>query len=185
MDEAVANHAVLGGQLFREGLEDDTPEGDAVREEVGRRIVDTKTREFRTLATGLGYCYGEAPVIVRDGPPPRSQSGQDYRPNASPGCLAPHAWLNDGRSLYDVFGEGCARVTAPGAEAEAARATQEARETTTPLRVVVQPDVAVRDLYGAALTLVRPDQHVAWRGESWEPGVLSRVAGFEPVLVDA
>ena len=185
MDEAVANHAVLGGQLFQDGLEDDTPEGEAVREEVGRRIVATKTREFRTLATVLGYCYGDSPVIVRDGPAPQSQSGQEYRPDATPGCLAPHAWLSDGRSLYDVFGEGFALVTAPGAEAEAARATREARESATPLRVVMQPEVAVQELYGAALTLVRPDQHVAWRGERWEPGVLRRVAGFEPALVDA
>ena len=185
MDEAVANHAVLGGQLFRKGLEDDTPEGDAVREEVGRRIVSTKTREFRTLATVLGYCYGDSPVIVRDGPPQPSQSGQDYRPDASPGCLAPHAWLDDGRSLYDAFGDGFALVTAQGAEAEAARAAWEARETATPLRVVAPPEVAVRELYGAALTLVRPDQHVAWRGEHWEPGVLRRVAGYETMLADA
>ena len=84
-----------------------------------------------------------------------------------------------------MFGEGFALVTAPGAEAEAARATREARESATPLRVVMQPEVAVQELYGAALTLVRPDQHVAWRGERWEPSVLRRVAGFEPALVDA
>ena len=185
MDEAVANHAVLGGQLFREGLEDETPEGEALREEVGRRIVASKTREFRTLATVLGYCYGESPVIVREGPAPRSQSGQDYRPDASPGCLAPHAWLDDGRSLYDLFGEGFALVTAPGAEAEAAKAASEARETATPLQVIVRPEVGVRELYGAALTLVRPDQHVAWRGRRWESGVLRRVTGFETVAADA
>ena len=185
MDEAVANHAVLGGQLFREGLEDDSPEGEAVGEEVGRRIIATKTREFRTLATVLGYCYGDSPVIVRDGPAPQSQSGQDYRPDASPGCLAPHAWLDDGRSLYDLFGQGFALVTAPGAEAEAARAAREARETATPLQVVVRPEAAVPDLYQASLTLVRPDQHVAWRGERWEPGLLRRVAGFKTVLADA
>ena len=185
MDEAVVNHAVLGGQLYREGLEDDTPEGDSVREEVGRRIVATKTREFRTLATVLGYCYGDSPVIVRDGPAPRSQSGQDYRPDASPGCLAPHAWLDDGRSLYDAFGQGFALVSAPEAAPEAARAAREAKDTGTPLRVVAPPEVAVRELYGAALTLVRPDQHVAWRGERWEQGLLRTVAGFEAEFAHA
>lgn len=34
----------------------------------------------------------------------------------------------------------------------------------------------------AALTLVRPDQHVAWRGERWEPGVLRHAADFEAAL---
>ena len=70
-------------------------------------------------------------------------------------------------------------MAAPGAEAEAAVAAREAKETGTPLQVVSQADVPVRALYGAALTLVRPDQHVAWRGERWEPGVLRRVAGFQ------
>ena len=179
MDEAVANHAVLGGQLYREGLEDDTPEGAQVREALGRRIVETKTREFRTLATVLGYCYGDSPVIVRDGPAPRSQSGQDYRPDATPGCLAPHAWLEDGRSLYDLFGDSFALVAAPGTEAEASRAEREARDARLPLKVVSEKGAAFYALYGAVLTLVRPDQHVAWRGDRWEPGVLRRVAGFE------
>ena len=185
MDEAVANHAVLGGQLWRDGLEDDTAEGGALREEVGRRIVATKTREFRSLATVLGACYADSPVIVPDGSRPASQSGQDYRPDASPGCLAPHAWLEDGRSIYDAFGQGFALVAAPGMEREAALARREALADDVPLELVAPAEVAVRDLYGAGLTLVRPDQHVAWRGERWEPGLLRRVAGFEASLVHA
>ena len=178
MDEAVANHAVLGGQLWREGLEDATPEGDVVREAVGRRIIAAKTREFRTLATVLGGCYAGSPVIIDDGTAAKVQSGQDYQPDAHPGCLAPHAWLPDGRSLYDLFGAGFARVVAPGAETEAARARREADARGTPLEIVIPAGVAVGELYGAALTLVRPDQHVAWRGERWDDDVLRRVSGM-------
>ena len=179
MDEAVANHAVLGGQLWREGLEDATPEGDAVRQEVGRRIISAKTREFRTLATVLGSCYAASPVIIDDGTVPKAQTGQDYQPDAHPGCLAPHAWLEDGRSLYDLFGMGFALVVARGAEAEAALASREAKVSGTPLEIVEPENVPVRELYGAALALVRPDQHVAWRGERWEDGVLRRVSGVQ------
>jgi hypothetical protein len=41
----------------------------------------------------------------------------------------------------------------------------------------------LRPLYGADLALVRPDQHVAWRGSSCEDAaaLLARVTGSLPV----
>ena len=185
MDEAVANHAVLGGQLWREGLEDATPEGEAIREEVGRRIVEAKTREFRTLATVLGACYTNSPVIIDDGTAPKPQMGQNYQPDAHPGCLAPHAWMEDGSSLYDLFGRGFALVVAQGAETGAALAAQEAAASNIPLQIVTPDGVDVRELFDAALTLVRPDQHVAWRGELWEHDILRQVSGMAPASVSA
>ena len=180
MDEAVVNHAVLGNQLWREGLEDDTPAGEALRAETRERILTHKTREFRSLATVLGLCYAASPILVDDGSQPLEQVGQDYRPDAHPGCLAPHAWVEDGRSLYDLFGMDCALVAAEGAEADAARAEADAKRLGVPLRVLVQPaGVPVRELYGASLALIRPDQHVAWRGERWDAAVLRRATGFE------
>jgi hypothetical protein len=47
---------------------------------------------------------------------------------------------------------------------------------------VVEPQcVPIAALYGAKLTLVRPDQHVAWRGDHWT-GAHSRATG---VLFDS
>ena len=39
-------------------------------------------------------------------PIPRPSISATTRPSAYPGCLAPHAWLADGSSLYDHFGVG-------------------------------------------------------------------------------
>ena len=39
-------------------------------------------------------------------PPPAEPSTRSFEPSAHPGCLAPHAWLADGSSLYDHFGLG-------------------------------------------------------------------------------
>ncbi len=169
IEEAVANHAFLGAKLWRDGLEDGTAEGDAVRQEVGELISATKGREFYTLGTVLGLGYEDSPIIeAEDGPVP-ARDGQVYRPTARPGCLAPHAWLEDGRSLYDLFGQGFALVVADGAdEAQIALAVQEARELGVPLEIVRPSGVPVADLYQADLTLVRPDQHVAWRGAHWQ-----------------
>ncbi|MFI5317788.1 MAG: FAD-dependent monooxygenase [Myxococcota bacterium] len=168
IEEAVANHAFLGGQLWRDGLDDDSAEGDALRREVGERLLATKSREFYTLGTVLGLGYESSPIIEpEDGPPP-ARDGKVYRPTARAGYLAPHAWLADGRSLYDSFGAGFSLVVADGAdEAQVALAAQEARELGVPLEIVRPSEVAVGELYRADLTLVRPDQHVAWRGARW------------------
>ena len=73
-----------------------------------------------------------------------------------------------------------ALVAAEGAEADAARAEVDARRAGAPLRVLVQPaGVPVRELYGAALALVRPDQHVARRRDCWDAAVLRHATGFE------
>ena len=54
---------------------------------------------------------------------------------ARPGCLAPHAWPGDGRSLYS-FGQGSPCVADGADEAPVALAVQEARELGVPLEIV-------------------------------------------------
>ena len=180
MEEAVANNTMLGGQIYQEGLEDETPDGERLRRETGERILAGKSREFVTLGTVLGLGYEDSPVIVADGAPAPPRDGKVYTPNARPGSLAPHAWLRDGRSLYDLFGGGMALVAADDAEeSDLVRAEADARTAGVPLTVVRPQGVAVREFYEAALTLVRPDQHVAWRGERWSPDALRRSLGFE------
>jgi hypothetical protein len=40
------------------------------------------------------------------------------------------------------------------------------------------------ELYGAPLALIRPDQHVAWRGDAWPAvGLLGLVCGRRPQAV--
>src|SRR5258708_40274321 len=72
MDEAVANHALLSHQLYRDGLEDDTPAGVSLRCHAGARIRAAKEREVNTPGGGLGYCYTNTPASRPDGnaPPP-------------------------------------------------------------------------------------------------------------------
>ena len=57
-----------------------------------------------------------------------------------------------------------------------------ARASGVPLSVLALDDPALRERCGAGLVLVRPDQHVAWRGDRVEApaSLLSRVAGRAP-----
>lgn len=163
IEEAVANYAVLSPQLSRPGLEDEGPAGDAARAEVGEAIRASKVREFHTLGVVLGSHYSGSPLTVPDGTVPPQADTTRYDPSAHPGCLAPHLWLRDGRSLYDLFGQGFT-LLATG-EGDAAPFVAAARAAGVPLDVASPGDERLPALYGAAFALVRPDQHVAWRGD--------------------
>ena len=180
MDEAVANHALLSNQLWQEGLEDDTPRGAEIRTAAGARIYEAKRREFDTLGVVLGYRYENSPVIVPDGSAPPPRHFRDYVPSAHPGCLAPHAWLEDGSSLYDHFGHGFTLLSdGRDDDLEVHRAVRVAEELRIPLKLLRAPSRPVAELYGARHALIRPDQHVAWRGDAprdWA-AVLRRVTG--------
>src|SRR3546814_1206292 len=56
------------------------------------------------MLLGLRCC--SSPIIAYDGTEATWTISRDYVPCASPGSLAPHAWLPDGGSLYDLFGDG-------------------------------------------------------------------------------
>jgi 2-polyprenyl-6-methoxyphenol hydroxylase-like FAD-dependent oxidoreductase len=167
MDEAVANHALLGNKLYEDGIEDDTDQGQRLRQALGTRIEAAKIREFITLGVVLGYRYDDSPVIVADGTPASPQDFLNYVPSARPGALAPHAWLHDGTSLYDHFGQGFTLLATDGSDAdEIDRAREAARKADVPLQVLRPREPAIAALYQTRYALIRPDQHVAWRGNT-------------------
>ncbi len=118
-------------------------------------------------------------MIVDDGTP-FLPTGQNYEPTARPGARLPHLWLPDGASLYDRLGKGLSLLrfrddadVAPFIETAAARGV--------PLSVIELRGQTLEERYGASLLLVRPDQHVAWRGTSVDrltaEAVIERVCG--------
>ena len=104
--EAITNYSTLPDHLLKENLDADTPEGERARAEIKKAIIAAKTREFKTLGVVLGSRYENSPIIVDDGSAPPAEHHANFQPSAHPGCLAPHAWLDDGTSLYDHFGLG-------------------------------------------------------------------------------
>ena len=179
MDEAEANHAMSPNSLAREGIEDSTAYGAAIRDAAAAMIWLNKPAEFYSLGVVLGYRYSNSPIIAADPNESEWQPARDYVPCGAPGCLAPHRWLEDGTSIYDLFGRDFTLLVFDSAAAgEASAARREAEHTGTPLKIVSLFDASLVRLYGAPLVLIRPDQHVAWRGCAWpEGGVLSLVSG--------
>ncbi len=162
--EATANMSVLAPELGNSEMEASDLVGEQARRAAAQVIQAAKDSEFHSLGIVLGYQYDASPVIVDDGTSPLPE-GQDYEPTARPGARLPHLWLPDGASLYDRLGNGLSLLrlrddvdVAPFIESAAARGV--------PLTVIELRGQTLEELYGASLLLVRPDQHVAWRGAS-------------------
>jgi 2-polyprenyl-6-methoxyphenol hydroxylase-like FAD-dependent oxidoreductase len=174
--EAVENYALVGDRLARDGIEQAGPEGDRVRREVGEVIRKGKEHEFRSLGVVLGGRLEESPAIVPDGTPPPPEQVIDYEPSARPGCLAPHFWLLVGTSLYDHFGPGFTLLADRRTPlAETSGLQRAAAERRVPLAVVSLADSRFAALYQSRLALVRPDQHVGWRGDRLPPDCLDLI----------
>jgi len=163
--EAVYNFGLTGHTLVRPGLEDPGLVGEATRREVADIIEATKVREFKTLGIVLGMRYENSPIVIADGTEPPPDHFMLYIPSAYPGCLAPHLWLSDGSSLYDHFGQEFTLLITEGDPDEAKGLVETASKQKVPLRTLAPADVRLRDRYGARFALIRPDQHVAWRGD--------------------
>ncbi|MGE0804155.1 MAG: FAD-dependent monooxygenase [Burkholderiaceae bacterium] len=166
MDEAVENYSVVANQLAHADLERDDAAGERARIEAGALIKKVKLREFRSLGLVLGYRYKDSPLIIHDGSSPPAEQVTEYEPSAHPGCLAPHFWLNDGRSVYDCVGDGFT-LFAPfdAAQSEFEPLLAQARERRIPMSVTRLIEDRYHALYGTRLCLVRTDHHVAWRGD--------------------
>ena len=179
--EAIENYKTLSSHLLKENLDADTPDGEHARTEVARNIQAAKTREFKTLGVVLGSRYENSPIIVSDGTIPPVAHHENFKPSAHPGCLAPHAWLEDGSSLYDHLGLGYTLLLL----ADSARPVAQNIENTTnsagvPLKLLDLRRTGLAELYEAPLALIRPDQYVAWRGSNVEPTALvNTIRGVE------
>lgn len=113
----------------------------------------------------LQYAYEGSPVCIPDGTPPPPESDR-FVPSARPGTRAPHAWLADGRSVLDLFGAGFTLLRLGGDTPDAMALREAAGRRGMPLSLAVVDDPGIAAIYAARLVLVRPDGHVAWRGDA-------------------
>lgn len=150
--------------LFHAGpeLEAAGPEGDAARGVASRYLNEHVRLEFNIPGVTFGGRYDGSPLIVSDGTQPPPDEANAYVPTACPGGRPPHAWLDDGRSLYDTFHREWTLLAL--GDVDAAPFSAAASRLGVDLQVVRQSGPSLRDLYQAPLALIRPDQIVAWRG---------------------
>jgi 2-polyprenyl-6-methoxyphenol hydroxylase-like FAD-dependent oxidoreductase len=164
IDSSTRNATYLSEQFANEALAQAGPDADAARERAALEIETNKAPEFRSLGLVIGYHYAGSPALASAA---RLSAVDEtcYRPTALPGHVAPHAWLPDGRSLYDLFGTGFTLIVLNDHK-QAAHLRDQAQASDIPVKVIDVTDPAVLRLYGVGLALIRPDQHIAWVGDS-------------------
>ena len=165
-------------------IEDDSPAGEEARRAAGEYFNGHTRAEFNIPGITFGGRYDGSPVIPDDPAPIPLDEPSSYVPTAKPGGRPPHVWLSDGRSIFDVFGKEWTLLRLSPAAPEADGFLAAARVAGLDLEIVTLDDQEIRDIYEADLVLIRPDQIVAWRGESDENAaqVLAFVNGFAETL---
>jgi hypothetical protein len=167
-------------------IAEDSEEGRAIRERVGHAMSEGLKQEWFSMNMHLGNRYIDSPINVYAEPESREQLVAEYedaihyRPTSRPGCRAPHVWLNDGRSTLDLFGKGFVLLVLDGQAGAEAAFCESARQMGVPLEAVRLDEPAVRSVYEKRYVLVRPDGHVAWRGDAMPEdasAVLGKVSG--------
>lgn len=161
-------------------LEQDSARGQAARAAAAAYLDAHARLEFNIPGVTFGGRYDGSPIIVKDGTLPPPDSPSTYTPTATPGGRPPHAWLDDGRSLYDLFHSEWTLLVLGGGAPDPHGFEQAAAALGLDMRVVRLPSSALHALYEAQLVLIRPDQMVAWRGcdASAAQAVLSKAIGL-------
>ncbi|MFF5563818.1 FAD-dependent monooxygenase [Streptomyces sp. NPDC012623] len=144
----------------------DGPEGEQARREMAKRLADSGAqREFDAPAIHFGLRYRSPAVIEDPGVPVRTGTPDaGWRPGSEPGYRAAHAWWDATTSTLDLFGRGFVLLRFGGDDGLAG-VERAFAERGVPLTVRGGGDEEVAKLYERAFVLVRPDGHVAWRGD--------------------
>lgn len=154
-------------------IEDDTPEGAAARAELGRQAYDLNVQQYCCAGLNFGYFYDTSPIIAYDGADHPGYSMGSFTPSTVPGCRLPHIDLGEGRSLYDLLGPGFTLIRRDaGVPVSALEKAAAARGV--PLTIVDLGPRQTDPAYCSKLMIVRPDQHIVWRGDAQpdDPGAL-------------
>jgi 2-polyprenyl-6-methoxyphenol hydroxylase-like FAD-dependent oxidoreductase len=176
----------LGSLAPPPGLEDDTPAGRALRDELGAKLLLHCQTEFDIPGIHFGVFYGGSAIVADDGSLAPKDDFHHYVPHGTPGARAPHLWLGDGGvgdgvSIFDRLGPDFTLLRLGGSQADASALLAAAQARGARLSVLDVPQAEARDVYGRDLVLVRPDHHIAWRGNALPGdvrGLVDRVTGW-------
>ncbi|MDJ0105491.1 FAD-dependent monooxygenase [Rhodococcus erythropolis] len=153
--EATRNMSTLAPELTDRSLIGSDAEFDSIHPKVANAIQRAKDGEFHSLELVLGYTYDNSPLVT-----------------GHAGGRLPHRWIAPHDSLYDHLGR---EFTLVGdlTDPLVSEFLQAALEHSVPLTLF--------DDVSTPLSLVRPDQHVAWTigGAESAREVLRRAIGYD------
>ena len=165
-----------------DGIEDDTDDGEKKRRDL-KKNIRWMARQFNSAGAHLGHRYAGSPIIVTDNSLEPPDDLSTVQQSTWPGARAPHAWLDNHTSTLDWFGEKFMIIyTGPMAtDADALMAMF--KDHAIPVGSCQIKDPHIQTLYERPLVLVRPDGHVAWRGQAFPDdadSLIRQISGHQP-----
>ncbi|MDX3660822.1 cytochrome P450 [Streptomyces sp. ID05-26A] len=167
MNEANTNLRRTMDREVPQEIDLDGPDGEQARRAMAERLASSGAhREFDAPEIHFGLRY-RSPVIVDDPDQSAEITVPDaaWRPGGEPGRRAAHAWWDARTSTLDLFGLGFVLLRF-GADERLPRFEAAFAERGVPLSVRHSDSDELAKLYDRTFVLVRPDGHVAWRGDA-------------------
>lgn len=167
-----SRYANVGRQKWRSIATDEIFSGTEAGESLKRKLIQVADSEQRKgnrmIGAELGYRYVDSPCIDNIPGGPEHRVGE-YNPNVWPGSRLPHCWLDDGSALQDQLPETYILLSLGNKSLDTSKLRQSYEKIGAPVAEVRIESNRLRDLYGFDLLVLRPDMHVAWRGNDAPP----------------
>lgn len=153
------------GSLYSEDLFRSDAAGDQARSKVSQEIARLGNLENEAWGIEHGYIYENTTAIKTEAGAQILFDPAVYQPTTMPGGKLPSTYLRNGLPLYDQLGPWFTLI-AFGQHQDAEHFATAAAGRGVPLKILTLDEPEVAPVYQASLVLVRPDQHVCWRGNS-------------------
>ncbi|MCA8928718.1 MAG: FAD-dependent monooxygenase [Alphaproteobacteria bacterium] len=156
----------------------------AERQALANAIAAAGNLENEAFGLEFAYRYDASPLVApllerEPGPAPPADV-RAIPAMAWPGMRAPHLFDDAGRAIFDRLAVNGLTLLRFNGRGDPAPVRDAARRLGVPLHLVEVQSERARQVYGADLALIRPDQHLAWRGNEADGQALAIACGRAP-----
>ncbi len=151
-------------ELFAKSGDLDDEAAEPRRRELADLIRRIGNAENESFGVEYGYRYDGSPIIVAEDGAGPVVDPVNYRPSTWPGARLPSVVLSDGSFLYDRLGPWFSLVVF--GDTDAGDIEGAAARLGVPVKLVRIAEPSLAPIYERKLLLVRPDHHIAWRGDA-------------------
>jgi hypothetical protein len=149
-------------QLYRDNVADGEEPTAGQRAAIAARIAELGNAENESYGIEFGYNYDRSSIVALEAGARYPSDSLRYVPTTLPGARLPSSFLQDGSAIFDKLGKWFTLIDFGRGDRE--DFVQAAKKAAVPLDVLALSEPKLERIYGNVMLLVRPDQHIAWRG---------------------